>query len=163
MPPDSSLPWWKHLDRYHWFVFAMASLAWLFDCLDQQLFILAGIRRWPICCQRAGTQRSMVVTLPRSSLRDGHRWADLWCRGRSHRAGSYPHDDGAPLFLVYRAVGIVEGWIDFAAYRFVTGLGVGGVFGLSVALIADALPDQSRSGALGTLQALSAVGNVTAG
>ena len=41
MPPDSSLPWWKHLDRYHWFVFAMASLAWLFDCLDQQIFILA--------------------------------------------------------------------------------------------------------------------------
>src|SRR4026207_1126105 len=34
-------PWWKTLNRYHWFVFAMASLAWLFDCLDQQLFIIA--------------------------------------------------------------------------------------------------------------------------
>src|SRR3954452_22637654 len=34
-------PWWKHLNKYHWFVFAMASLAWLFDCLDQQLFLLA--------------------------------------------------------------------------------------------------------------------------
>src|SRR2546422_10508470 len=34
-------PWWKQLTRYHWFVFAMASLAWLFDCLDQQLFIIA--------------------------------------------------------------------------------------------------------------------------
>jgi len=55
------------------------------------------------------------------------------------------------------------GWIDFAIYRFVTGLGVGGVFGLAVALIADALPDRSRAGALGMLQALSAVGNVTAG
>src|SRR4051812_44762173 len=39
--PPSALPWWKHLNRYHWFVFAMASLAWLFDCLDQQLFLLA--------------------------------------------------------------------------------------------------------------------------
>src|SRR5687767_4235585 len=39
--PDSSAPWWKHLNGYHWFVFSMASLAWLFDCLDQQLFILA--------------------------------------------------------------------------------------------------------------------------
>lgn len=55
------------------------------------------------------------------------------------------------------------GWIDFAIYRFVTGLGVGGVFGLAVALIADALPDKARPHALGTLQALSAVGNVTAG
>src|SRR5678816_94896 len=55
------------------------------------------------------------------------------------------------------------GWVDFAIYRFVTGLGVGGVFGLAVALIADALPDRARPHALGALQALSAVGNVTAG
>src|SRR5687768_13343427 len=40
-PAGAELPWWKMLNRYHWFVFAMASLAWLFDCLDQQLFILA--------------------------------------------------------------------------------------------------------------------------
>jgi MFS family permease len=56
-----------------------------------------------------------------------------------------------------------KGWIDFAVYRFLTGLGVGGVFGLAVALVADTLPDRSRTGALGMLQALSAVGNVAAG
>src|SRR3954467_385376 len=39
IPED--LPWWRLLNRYHWFVFAMASLAWLFDCLDQQIFIIA--------------------------------------------------------------------------------------------------------------------------
>jgi MFS family permease len=48
-------------------------------------------------------------------------------------------------------------------YRALTGLGVGGVFGLAVALVADALPDTARPRALGMLQALSAVGNVTAG
>jgi len=42
-------------------------------------------------------------------------------------------------------------------------LGVGGVFGLSVALVADSLPEHARTGALGMLQALSAVGNITAG
>src|SRR4029077_10635174 len=55
------------------------------------------------------------------------------------------------------------GFYDFAAYRFITGLGVGGVFGLAVALVADSLPDSARPNALGVLQALSAVGNVTAG
>src|SRR5882724_7546217 len=34
-------PWWKELNRYHWFVFGMASLAWMLDCLDQQLFTVA--------------------------------------------------------------------------------------------------------------------------
>src|SRR2546421_8242885 len=37
----SSTPWYKELNRYHWFVLAVAALGWLFDCLDQQLFILA--------------------------------------------------------------------------------------------------------------------------
>lgn len=38
---ESKGAWWKLLTRYHWFVLAVAALGWLFDCLDQQLFILA--------------------------------------------------------------------------------------------------------------------------
>ena len=34
-------PWWRAFNRYHWFVFVVASLAWLFDCLDQQVFNLS--------------------------------------------------------------------------------------------------------------------------
>jgi MFS family permease len=52
---------------------------------------------------------------------------------------------------------------DFALARFLTGVGVGGVFGLAVALIAESLPNHSRSGALGWLQILSTVGNLSAG
>src|SRR5258708_2005421 len=41
-PSDAAdLPWWRQLTGYHWFVFFVASAAWCFDCLDQQLFILA--------------------------------------------------------------------------------------------------------------------------
>ena len=52
---------------------------------------------------------------------------------------------------------------DFCVYRFITGLGVGGVFGLAVALCADSLPDKARPHALGLFQALSALGNIIAG
>ena len=37
----SNVPWWKELTRYQWFVFIVASLGWLFDTMDQQLFTLA--------------------------------------------------------------------------------------------------------------------------
>ncbi len=40
-PDDNGRPWYKELNRYHWFVLAVCALGWLFDCLDQQLFILA--------------------------------------------------------------------------------------------------------------------------
>jgi MFS family permease len=55
------------------------------------------------------------------------------------------------------------GFWDFCFYRFITGLGVGGVFGLSVALVADSVPDHTRAPALGLLQSLSTWGNITAG
>ncbi len=51
---------------------------------------------------------------------------------------------------------------DFAFYRFITGLGVGGEFAVGVALLAEVMPARARSGALGSLQALSAVGNISA-
>ncbi len=53
--------------------------------------------------------------------------------------------------------------IDFTVFRFLTGLGVGGVFGLAVALIAETVPSGARVQALGMLQVLSTVGNITAG
>ncbi len=41
---QGSYAWWRYLDKYHWFVFAMAALAWMFDCFDQQIFILFATR-----------------------------------------------------------------------------------------------------------------------
>jgi MFS family permease len=51
---------------------------------------------------------------------------------------------------------------DFAFYRFLTGLGVGGEFAVGVALIAEVMPAAARPYALASLQALSAVGNILA-
>ena len=41
LDPNLRTPWYRELNRYHWFVLVVAALGWLFDCLDQQLFILA--------------------------------------------------------------------------------------------------------------------------
>ncbi|HTH46398.1 MAG TPA: MFS transporter [Candidatus Limnocylindria bacterium] len=163
-PNVSGLPWWRLLNRHHWFVFTVASLAWLFDCLDQQLFLLA----------RNGAMKSLLPAGADLKLYGGYATAIFvagWATGglifgaigdRIGRAKTL-----AMTVLLYSiCTGLSAwstGWIDFAAFRFVTGLGVGGVFGLSVALVADSLPEQARTGALGMLQALSAVGNVTAG
>ena len=53
-------------------------------------------------------------------------------------------------------------WWDFTLFRFLTGLGVGGVFGLSCSLIAETVPDIARAAALGMLQILSTIGNISA-
>src|SRR5258706_11617741 len=35
------LRWYHGLQPYHWWVFFIGALAWLFDCADQRIFMLA--------------------------------------------------------------------------------------------------------------------------
>jgi len=51
---------------------------------------------------------------------------------------------------------------DFYAFRFLTGLGVGGAFAAAVTLLADTMPNNARPFVLGLFQASSVLGNVTA-
>jgi len=163
-PAEDHAPWWKDLTPYHWFVFAMASLAWLFDCLDQQLFILA--RNFAMqSLLPPGMDPGKYGTYATAIFVAGWATGGLIFGAMGDRIGrAKTLTLTVLLYSLFTGLSALsQGWIDFAIYRFITGLGVGGVFGLAVALIADGLPDRSRAGALGTLQALSAVGNITAG
>ena len=51
---------------------------------------------------------------------------------------------------------------EFDLYRFLTGLGVGGVFAAAVTLLAETMPDRSRPIIIGLFQASSALGNCAA-
>ena len=53
-------------------------------------------------------------------------------------------------------------WQSYAAVRFMTGLGVGGEWAAGAAIVAEVFPERSRAMALGTLQALSGLGNMMA-
>jgi MFS family permease len=159
--------WWQGLTPYHWFVFAMASLAWLFDCLDQQIFILV---------RKDALKYLLPPTMDSNQIGAYSGYATSifmigWATG-GLIFGSVGDWFGRAKTLTLTVLlysvctglsAFSVGWIDFAIYRFITGLGVGGVFGLAVTLVADSLPAKSRIGALGTLQALSAVGNISSG
>jgi MFS family permease len=159
--------WWRSLSRYHWFVFSMAALAWMFDCLDQQIFILfrqtalQGLMPEgtdPIVIKKFAGYATSIFVLGWAS--GGLIFGSLGDRfGRARMLTTT-----VLLYSVFTGLSALSrGWVDFAVYRFITGLGVGGVFGLAVALVADSLPGHARAAALGLLQALSAVGNIVAG
>src|SRR5665213_2635804 len=169
LTPSSSASghWWKLLDGAQKYVFVMASLAWLFDCLGQQVFVIA---RGPAILEL------MPRGTPPEKLQAWGAYAMTifvigWATGglifgavgdRIGRARSL-----AITILLYGLCTGLSGFstsiTDFCVYRFITGLGVGGVFGLAVALCADSLPDKARPHALGLLQALSAFGNIAGG
>ncbi len=166
-PESPALPWYRTLTREHWFVFMVASLAWLFDCLDQQLFILArdnAIRALSppgtdalVLTQLSGWAQSVFVA--------GWAMGGLIFGSVGDRIGR-ARTLSITVLIYSLCTGLSAFSRDvtqFMIYRALTGLGVGGVFGLAVALVADSLPDHARPKALGLLQALSAIGNITAG
>ncbi|HET7538082.1 MAG TPA: MFS transporter [Candidatus Didemnitutus sp.] len=160
---SSPRPWWCELSRDHWFVFNVASLAWLFDCLDAQLFNLA---RGGAMLDLVGRERAAEFGSYTMSF-----FLVGWAVG-GFIFGALGDRFGRARILTFSVLiyslctglsCLSTGFLDFGLYRFATGVGIGGVFGLSVALIADSLPDRTRAPALGLFQSLSTWGNIVAG
>jgi MFS family permease len=156
--------WWRSFDRGHWNVFILASLAWLFDCLDQQFFNLA----------RDGALEDLLVDKSKATEYGPYTTSVFligWAVGGMILGAMGDRFGRARmltitvlLYSVFTGLSAFStSYFDFCAYRFLSGLGVGGVFGLAVALVADSAPDHTRAPALGLLQSLSTVGNFIAG
>src|SRR4051794_29376333 len=158
--------WYRDLTGYHWFVLSVASMGWMFDTMAQQLFNLA---RKPAIRDLLGGHASGPVVDKHAAYATAIfmiGWAiggvffgvlgDRIGRAKSMMITilSYTLFTGLSVF----ATGI---W-DFNIYRFLCGLGVGGQFGIGVALVAEVVPARARPYALGMVQAASAVGNMMA-
>jgi MFS family permease len=159
-------PWYAEMNRYHWFVLIVAALGWLFDCLDQQLFNLARKPAMESLLANAGAAADPKAVDFYGGLSTCIFLAG-WATGglifgvigdRFGRAKTM-----MITILIYSLCtglsALSWGFWDFAFYRFLTGLGVGGEFAVGVALVAEVMPERARPYALGLLQALSAVGN----
>lgn len=151
---SSSQPWHKLLTREHWFVFTVASLAWLFDCMDQQFFNLARDAAMEALTGKANAAVNASYSM--SIFLVGWAIGGLTFGALGDRFGRAKILSVCVLLysLFTGLSAFSTGFWDFCFYRFLTGLGVGGVFGLSVALVADTVADKARAPALGLLQSL---------
>jgi MFS family permease len=174
-PPDDptdTRPWYKLLNRYHWFVLVVAALGWLFDCLDQQLFILARPQAMADLLSYLKKDDPVAFTFWSNTFADIATSVFIagWATGglifgmlgdRIGRAKTM-----LITILMYSACTGLSALsytvYDFAFYRFLTGLGVGGEFAVGVALVAEVMPTRARTYTLALLQAFSAFGNISA-
>lgn len=164
--PENSVPWYRELTRYHWFVLVVAALGWLFDTMDQQLFNLA---RNPAITELLGAEATKTE-IDRHGAYATSIFILGWATGGLFFGVLGDRIGRAKVMLLTILVysfftglsALSIGIWDFALYRFLTGLGVGGEFAVGVALVAEVMPDRARTHALGWLQTLSAVGNITA-
>lgn len=182
----------KQLTGYHWFVFIVACLAWDLDCMDQQLFVLArkpavtellakpaenDPRREEYAAKFNVSPNDPKVTSELSKA-DVDKYATYstslfligWAIGgigfgiMGDRAGRVKTLMATILlYSIFTGLSSLSvGVNDFMLYRLLTGLGVGGVFAVAVALVAETVPSNARPYMLGLLQASSVLGNCTA-
>ena len=166
-PTDPNAPGYKQLTGYHWFVLLVASAAWFFDCLDQRLFSLARV-----------PALASLMHLPPSApeVQNFGKEVTAWfligwgLGGMVFGALGDKYGRAKMLTLTILIYSTFTGLsffsrtaFDFTIARFLTGVGVGGVFGLAVSLIAETVPAGARAQSLGLLQILSTIGNISAG
>jgi MFS family permease len=165
VPTPKNLRWYQGLDRYCWIVLVIAALGWLFDTMDQNLFNLVGKKSiedllGPSSALDVGTVRGWVTAAFLVGWSVGGFVFGI-LGDRIGRTGTM-----ILTILIYAAFtglsAVAWNWESYAAMRFLTGVGVGGEWAAGAAIVAEVFPARSRPMALGALQALSAVGNMTA-
>jgi MFS family permease len=162
-PPDAAA---DPITFYHWLVVFFASAGWLFDCMGQRIFVLS---REPALRELLGATASdgtvkywggiatllMMVGWATGGILFG-MMSDHYGRVKAM----------VTTLLAYTVFSGLSGFahtgIEFLIFRFLFGLGVGGMFGAATTLVAESVPRRFRTTALGSMQALSACGNMLA-
>lgn len=163
-PPPVNKKWWHGVDRYCWIVLVVAALGWMFDTMDQNLFNLVRVPSIRELAAHSAIDQKTIGGIVTAAFLVG------WSIGgfvfgvlgdRIGRTGTM-----IATILIYALFtglsGLAWNWPSYAVMRFLTGFGVGGEWAAGAAIVAEVFPAHARAMALGTLQALSAVGNMTA-
>ena len=160
--PSASLPWYRGISRYQWWILAAAFLGWMFDGMDTTLYLL--------------TLRPMMTDLlgPAATASDVAYYGGIivavylvgWGLG-GLLFGVVGDMIGRArtmtlTILVYAVftglVALSQSWWHVMVFRFITAIGIGGEWAAGSALIAETWPDRGRAKAGGIMMSAYSVG-----
>lgn len=159
-PPSSK--WYSGVTRYQWLVLVVASLGWIFDAFEGQLYNITRADMLPDLLQVKGDDPLVKLW--------GERFLGIFLLGGTlggwifsslaDRWGRNP-----VMALTILCYSIFSGLTAFAtevwhvgALRFLVAMGVGGEWAVGAALVAEVFPKQARERASGIFHATSVAG-----
>ena len=155
------------MSGYHYLVLVVACLGWSFDTMDQWLYVFTKFHalRELLPASVSDGEVNKYIGYVQSALILGWATGGLFFGIVGDRLGRTR--TMAITILMYAGFtglsGLSRNWQQFAALRFLTGMGVGGEFAAGAALVAETFPDHARATALAIVQATASLGNVSAG
>ena len=166
--PSSSPPqrWYEGITRYQWLVLVIASLGWVFDVFEGQIFVASMNEAMPALLPVSATAGDKAfynnVTLGLFLLGGalgGVVFGMLSDRIGRKRTMTY-------TIIMYSAFTCLsafsEQWWHLAGMRFLVAMGVGGEWAVASALVAEVFPKRARAWSLGIFHASSVLGTYLA-
>ncbi|HVX12199.1 MAG TPA: MFS transporter [Pirellulales bacterium] len=165
MQYTDEIPWYSDVSRYQWLALVIASLGWVFDVFEGQIFVSCMNEAMPSLLP--DTPREDIgfytnVTVAAFLL--GGALGGIVFGMVSDRIGRTK--TMIATILVYSLFTCVSAyartWWQLAVLRFLVALGVGGEWAVATALVAEVFPRAARARSLGIFHASSVLGTYLA-
>jgi MFS family permease len=166
LAPPHSGPWYEGITRYQWLVLLIASLGWVFDVFEGQIFVASMAEAMPSLVAD-GTPAGRIALYNNIALGAfliGGALGGIIFGVLSDRIGRKRTLSLTILFysLFTCLSAFSQEWWHLAAFRFLVALGVGGEWAVASALVAEVFPQRARAYAGGIFHATSVLGTYLA-
>jgi MFS family permease len=157
-----SLSWTREVTRYQWLVLFVAWLGWVFDSMDGTLFSLVQKPSMTELMGPGATEATIgfYSSVVFSVMLLGWAAGGI-CFGVVADYIGRTKALAATILIYSLFTGLsaaAHSWQQLAAFRFITGLGLGGEWAAGAALVAEVWPDRLRAKAGAMLQSAAAFG-----
>lgn len=162
---SANSPWYREINRAQWRVLTAAFLGWIFDGYETYaLFVVMApaLRQLlePAQLPNLSSYAGIVVATTLLGWATGGVLAgiiaDYFGRKRTMMATILTYA------LFTGLTGFSQSWIQLAAFRFLTGLGLGGEWATGATLIAESWPSRARAKGQGIMQSAFGWGSLLA-
>lgn len=163
--PQTLTPWYHEISRYQWLVLIVASLGWVFDVFEGQIFVASMNEAMPALTPADEQQKiplyrdfTFAAFLFGGAL-GGVAFGILSDRLGRKRTLTYT----ILLYSLFTCLSaFATHWWEMAGYRFLVALGVGGEWAVASALVAEVFPQRARAWSQSIFHASSVLGTFLA-
>lgn len=158
--------WYDGITRYQWIVLIVASLGWVFDVFEGQIFVASMNEAMPSLVGESASDGSIAFynSVALGAFLLGGALGGVVFGAMSDRIGR--KKTMTLTILMYSVFTCVSAfsmqWWHLAAFRFLVAMGVGGEWAVASALVAEVFPKRARAWSLGIFHASSVFGTYLA-
>jgi MFS family permease len=164
-PSDAALPWYAGISRQQWLVLVIASLGWVFDVFEGQVFVASVTEAMPsLLPEDSHNEAPFYTNVTFAAFLLGGALGGVLFGRLSDRIGRTR--TLIYTILVYSVCtslsALSQTWWQMALFRFLVALGTGGEWAVASALVAEVFPTRSRARSLAIFHASSVLGTLLA-